>query len=30
MVWYACVDHRYISEDRVTVGQSVDTMHIVM
>ena len=30
MVWYACVNHRYISEDRVTVGQSVDTMHIVM
>jgi hypothetical protein len=30
MVWYACVDHGYISEDRVTVGQSVDTMHIVM
>ena len=30
MVWYACVDHGYISEDRVTVGQSVDTIHIVM
>ena len=28
-VWYACVEHGYISEDRVTMGQSVNALHII-
>ena len=30
MVWYAYVEHGYISEDSDTMGQFVDTLHIVM
>jgi hypothetical protein len=28
-VWYACVERGYISEDRVTMGQSVNALHII-